>query len=126
MDEQERCLDENSKDYERYGGRGITVCERWNSFENFLEDMGECLSPGMQIERKDNDGDYEPNNCEWATVKEQANNRRSNVFYEHDGKRLTMKQWAEEVGIGYTTLHMRIKSGWSFARAITTRTRRYE
>lgn len=120
-----RCLRETSTYYHDYGGRGITVCARWiNSFENFLKDMGEIPSNKHTIERKDNNGNYEPDNCYWATRKEQANNRRSNVFIEFNNQKKTIAQWADSVGIQMKTLHKRISDGWSFESAITTPVRK--
>lgn len=116
-----RCHDTGSKDYPRYGGRGIFVCERWReSFSAFYADMGPRPSGLYKIERNDNDGPYSPINCRWATAKEQAENRRNNVFLEHDGKRLTLMEWSRVVGIGVTTLSYRIKAGWPVERALTT------
>lgn len=115
-----RCLLESNENYKNYGGRGIKVCRRWiDSFESFLADMGEAPD-GMSIDRIDNDGDYEPGNCRWATTKEQANNRRTNVWLSHDGKTLTVKQWSERIGIKTTTLERRIQHGWSAQKAIET------
>ncbi len=119
----QRCYDKNQPAYPDYGGRGITVCQRWmDSFENFMEDMG-LRSSGMTLERKDNSGNYEKSNCVWATRKVQNNNKRSNVFIEHEGKRQTLSQWSSETGIPYCTLRMRIVRGWNPITAITTMVR---
>jgi len=115
----QRCYNPNSTGYKYWGGRGIRVCERWHSFENFYEDMGDCPS-GMTLDRKDNDVDYCKENCRWATDEEQANNKSSNVWYEHDGLRKTISQWARHLGIRVGTLGMRLTSGWSVERALTT------
>ena len=94
-----------------YAGRGITVCKRWNKFENFYADMGEAPL-GMSIDRKDNSGNYEPTNCRWATATEQQNNRRTNRWITVNDKTLTLAQWSRETGIHVATLSTRLRHGW--------------
>lgn len=85
-----RCYRVDNDNYSRYGGRGITICERWkNSFENFWEDMHEGYSDLLQIDRIDNDGNYEPGNCRWVTSKDNNNNRRSRRHKKHDSPKIT-------------------------------------
>jgi len=111
----ERCHSTTSKGYEWYGARGITVCERWrHSFPNFLEDMGP-RPKGLTIERRDNDGNYEPGNCYWATKSQQAHNRRSSVFVEHNGKRLCLAEWAAILGIGRWNVRNWLRNGFSMS-----------
>lgn len=118
---QTRCHCKTSKDYENYGARGLVVCDRWrSSFSLFLEDMGRRPSPKHQIERVNNNLGYNPENCIWATVKAQANNRRSNHILEFSGKSMTVSQWAERLGIWKGTIRMRLKAGWSVEQALTT------
>ena len=115
-----RCYDLNSAAYKNYGGRGITVCDRWlNSFENFYEDMGNC-PPGLMIERKNNNGNYTPGNCVWATPQEQGNNRRTNKWIKFNGKTKTVAQWARYLGINVNTLYTRLYVGWSDKMTLTT------
>jgi hypothetical protein len=119
---QRRCYDAGRECYKNYGGRGIKVCERWlgkEGFKNFYEDMGDCPE-GMQLERKDNDGDYTPDNCRWATSMEQANNRRSSRWAVLKGERKTIAQWSRDTGIGSSTLLHRLNIGWGDERALTT------
>jgi len=100
----ERCNNEKGRSYDRYGGRGIEVCDRWrNSFENFYTDMGD-RPPGMSLDRIDNNGDYTPDNCRWATAKEQSRNRRSNRLIE--GK--PMVDWCEENDLSYDAVSDRL------------------
>lgn len=116
----QRCTNPNEAHYKDYGGRGIGVCDRWlNSFENFLEDMGE-KPPGLWIERTDNNKGYEPGNCRWATIKEQANNKRNNRKITAFGKTQTLAQWSDEIGIGASSISARIMVlGWTPERAVS-------
>jgi hypothetical protein len=116
----QRCFNPETEGYSRYGGRGITVCERWkDSVENFIQDMGPRPGPEYSIERKEVDGDYEPNNCYWATMDIQQNNRRNNLVFTHDGQTRTLAQWSRHLGIPYTRLHTRLfVKKWSFEDAI--------
>lgn len=108
----QRCLDKNSKSYENYGGRGIKICDRWlNSFENFLNDMGEKPSNKHSIDRIDVNGNYEPNNCRWATQKEQMRNVRHNVILEYNNTKMTMAEASEKSKIPYYIIQQRIRKG---------------
>ena len=115
----QRCYNPNHKSYKDYFGRNIGVCERWiNSFENFLEDMGE-RPKGKTLDRIDNDSGYSPENCRWADIKTQSNNKRSSKFITFNGKTQTCIQWAREFGIEPKTLLYRIKHGWEIKEALT-------
>lgn len=115
-----RCNNRAAREYPHYGGRGIAVCSRWmNSFENFLEDMGE-VPPDMSIDRINNDGNYEPSNCRWATPRQQALNKRSNCVLTFKGKTMTVTEWADKLGMIAHSLQNRIGRGWSTERALTT------
>ena len=102
-----RCHRPTHKRYLDYGGRGILVCERWHTYLNYLEDMGE-RPEGMSLERIDNDKGYSPDNCKWATTHEQARNSRQNVNITYKGKTQTLKDWSVELGVNYQTLHTRL------------------
>ena len=119
----QRCENPTAAHWQDYGARGIKVCERWQSFENFLADMGERPS-GMSIDRIDNDGNYEPSNCRWATKKQQARNRRSSVMVTVNGRRETLAALAERSLVGYMTLRNRIVKGWPPEKAMTTPARK--
>ena len=116
----QRCTTPKHQAYEYYGGRGIKVCDRWrHSFENFLSDMGKRPSPDHSLDRIDNDGNYEPGNCRWATHREQTNNQRNNHVLAFNGESLTINQWAHRLGINDTTIHRRIELGWPIERILT-------
>ena len=107
----QRCLNPNNSRYHNYGGRGITVCDRWMVFENFLEDMG-IRPKGTSIDRINNDLGYFPGNCRWATPEEQNLNTRVNHRITFNGESLTIKEWSTKLGIPYTTISKRITSGF--------------
>lgn len=119
-----RTTNPKMRDYPRYGGRGITVCDEWKeSFEAFYRDMGD-RPEGLSLERKDNNGPYSKANCVWATVSQQARNRRNNHFLTLNGVRKTIIEWSEETGLTYGTIHGRVWSlGWDDEKALTTPTR---
>lgn len=120
----DRCLNPNNQDYHHYGGRGIAVCERWkDSFENFYADMGDKPSIKHSLDRINNDGNYEPSNCRWATQQEQVRNRRPSikplVTLTVAGVTKTKVDWAEGLGISVSALNGRLRKGWSLQNAVT-------
>lgn len=116
-----RCLNERAQSYCRYGARGITVCERWRDFTLFYADMGDPPA-GFMIERIDNNGNYEPGNCRWASRAEQSRNKRTNVRLTHRGVTRTLSEWADHVGISKQAMWARIRvHGWAVDRALATK-----
>ena len=108
-----RCLSPSGKYYHNYGGRGITVCDRWReSFEHFLEDVGPRPSEDYTLDRIDNDGNYEPGNCRWATWSEQCRNKRTNLNLTFNGETMCITDWARRIGVSVECLKYRIKMGW--------------
>lgn len=114
----QRCLDPNCGCYCRYGGRGITVCPEWESYEQFLSDMGRRPSPSHQIDRKDNNGPYAPWNCSWATRAEQARNRRSTKLITYSGETKCLADWAAVIGKPWWFISQRLRRGWSVEKAL--------
>lgn len=114
-----RCLNPKHYAYANYGGRGITVCERWKDFNNFFHDMGQQPFKGASIERVNNMRGYTKSNCTWANAAAQNRNRRSNRLLTIDGETKTLIEWAEQSGIRHNTISYRIKHGWSVKDAIT-------
>lgn len=114
----QRCTNTNEREYFRYGGRGITVCKRWRSFENFLADMGERPSSLHTIERINNDAGYSPENCKWATKAEQNRNMRRNRWITWNDETLCMTDWAARLGLTLGGLAHRLNN-WSLERAMT-------
>jgi len=114
-----RCTNPRDAGYKNYGGRGISVAPEWSSFEQFLADMGE-RPEGTSLERRDNSEGYCKDNCQWATPKQQARNRRSNINITWKGETKTLTEWCEILEKPYMTVRARIVKGWSIDRAFTT------
>jgi len=121
-----RTTNPSDRSFHLYGGRGIVMCSRWrHDFGAFMADMGPRPSRKHTIERDDNDGDYEPGNCRWATRSEQMRNTRRTRWIEYDGRRQCLADWAQEVGISAALLRARLDTlGWSIEEALATPTRR--
>lgn len=116
-----RCRNPNHKHFANYGGRGITVCDRWQAeggFDRFMADMGE-RPQGMTLDRRNNDLGYSPENCRWATRKEQNSNRRNCIFVEIDGEKITLRECCRRLGISYRPIVKRIQDrGWPVEMAL--------
>ena len=114
-----RCNNAKTPNYKNYGGRGIKVCDRWASFENFFADMGHPPE-GFEIDRQDNDGNYEPSNCQWLSVKENSRNRRTNRNLTLGATTKCITDWAKDLGITHQAINRRIDVlGWPVERALT-------
>ena len=114
-----RCYDQSNEKFASYGARGIRMCDAWrDDFHTFLRDMGTAPS-GCTLDRIDVDGNYEPDNCRWATPTQQANNRRCNIVLEFQGRSQTVAEWAHELGLPDKRIYARVKRGWSPERCLT-------
>jgi hypothetical protein len=116
----DRCYYEKHLHFDRYGGRGIKVCERWLTFENFYSDNLGRWKPGLTLDRENNDGDYSPDNCRWTTRLVQTRNRSNTVKMTLNGETLSIGEWAERIGVSRNALYLRRRMGWSDERSLTT------
>ncbi len=112
-----RCSNPKATGYHHYGGRGITICDEWSDFWAFVADMGD-RPKGHTLDRIDHEGPYSPENCRWATAKQQQRNRRNNHLIAFNGKALCVSAWAEELGLNKVTLLARLRRGWPVERAL--------
>lgn len=115
----DRCNLPSSESYKSHGGRGITVCEQWSSFQTFLSDMGPKPTPKHTIGRMDNDGNYEPDNCEWETSNQQMRNRTDTRWVEYQGRKMSLAEACELSGQTRTRVNARLRLGWTIERALT-------
>lgn len=114
----DRCNNPNNPSFHNYGGRGIKVCKRWDSFANFLADMGDRPAQ-FEIDRENNDGDYKPSNCRWLSRQGNLNNKRSNRFLELNGETHTIAEWSRITGLSWLTIRQRLRYGWTVERTLT-------
>lgn len=114
-----RCTDSSHRTFKHYGGRGIKVCERWRTFENFYADMGDPPD-GLTLERKDVNGDYCPENCVWASQKTQTRNQRRTLMANINGEKKSVRDWCDMLGLNSGSVTSRIQRGWSAEKAILT------
>ena len=120
-DMKRRCLNPNKREYKWYGGRGITVCDEWQEFQPFyFWAIQNGYADNLTIERKDNDGNYGPGNCEWIPLGKQALNTTKNVRLTYDGRTMTMTEWSQEKGLGVSTLWNRLRNNWDLSLALET------
>ena len=124
-DMKRRCYNKSHKDYKDYGGRGIIICDNWlNDFCSFYNwAMANGYKDKLSIDRIDVNGNYEPSNCRWVTIEEQARNKRNSFFITYKGKTKCLSEWSREVGMGIGTLKYRLKRGWSVDKVFTTAVR---
>lgn len=115
----ERCENPNFSAFKDYGGRGVKVSARWQSYEAFVQDVG-YRPAGTTLDRIDCSGDYEPGNCRWATPKQQARNKRRTVYLEVNGERKSLSEWAEDRGFSHITFYKRYAAGWSDQDIVNT------
>lgn len=114
-----RCANKSNPKFKNYGGRGIRICKDWSDFMTFRKwALNNGYTKNLSLDRKNNDGNYNPDNCRWATNTQQARNRRSNVIIEFNGTKKHLTDWAKETGISYGTITWRIKK-WGVERALT-------
>ena len=115
----DRCHNPDSSSFGNYGERGISVCERWRQLDRFVEDMGHPPSPEHSLDRINNDGNYEPDNCRWTTGKTQARNRRTSVWITAFGETKSAPEWSDIHGVAAPTIIYRVKAGWNTELAVT-------
>jgi len=120
----QRCTNPNNHKYQRYGGRGIKVCDEWKTFVGFLKDMGDCPE-GYQIDRINNDGNYNKDNCRWADIQTQARNRSNNRNIRMNGQTKTMAEWCDNLSISPNMVRMRLHRGWEANEALTKEPRQW-
>lgn len=113
-----RCNNETHKDFKNYGGRGISYCEKWETFEGFYEDMKSGYSDNLTLDRIDVNSNYNKDNCRWVTCKEQSNNKRNNHFVQYNGETLTLSEMAEKYKVDFELFRHRINKGWPIEKAL--------